>query len=129
MVGRFIGSGLNLIFTPSRILTVAGLCAITVIMMCMDTQGFVSMGSILLVGLFNSVMFPTIFTEAIEGLGEDKPKGSGILCTAIFGGAVIPPLYGLFTDNLGFKKAFVLLLFCYAYVTWYAIRAPKLKNI
>ena len=78
------------------------------------------MWSILAVGLFNSIMFPTIFTLAIEGLGPLKPQGSGILCTAIFGGAVIPPLLGLLADGFGFKVAFLLVISCYFYVTYYA---------
>ena len=65
-------------------------------------------------------MFPTIFSLAIEGLGELKPQGSGILCTAIVGGAFIPPLYGYFVDFSGFKGAFVVVLICYAYIFFYS---------
>ena len=72
-------------------------------------------------------MFPTILTIAIEGLGDLKPQGSGILCTAIAGGAFIPPLYGYFTDMAGFKMAFVLLLICYGYILFYAWGAKTAK--
>jgi FHS family L-fucose permease-like MFS transporter len=73
-------------------------------------------------------MFPTIFTIAIADLGDLKPQGSGILCTAIAGGAIIPPLYGYFTDLAGFKTAFLLLIVCYGYILFYGIRTPsKLK--
>jgi FHS family L-fucose permease-like MFS transporter len=85
------------------------------------------MWAILAVGLFNSIMFPTIFSLAIEDLGELKPQGSGILCTAIAGGAFIPPLYGFFTDLAGFKMAFVLILLCYTFIAFYGWKLPRLK--
>ncbi len=128
MIGRFIGSLLNRVVKPAKVLTIAGSGAISLIIISMVSTGFLSMWSILLVGLFNSIMFPTIFTEAIEGLGEYKPRGSGILCTAIFGGAIIPPLYGLLTDNFGFKFALILLIGCYGYIAWYAASSYKFSN-
>ena len=120
MIGRFVGSFLTRIYRPALVLMIFGLLAITMILISISTTGFVSMWSILAVGLFNSIMFPTIFTLAIEGLGPLKPQGSGILCTAIFGGAVIPPLLGLLADGFGFKVAFLLVISCYFYVTYYA---------
>ncbi len=128
MVGRFIGAFLTKIFVPGSVLALFGIGAITMIVISMLSQGFVSMGSILLVGLFNSIMFPTIFTLAIEQLGDMKPKGSGILCTAICGGAFIPPLYGLFTDLAGFKIALLLLIICYGYIVYYGWSAAKLRG-
>jgi FHS family L-fucose permease-like MFS transporter len=91
----------------------------------MTTTGLTAMISILAVGLFNSIMFPTIFTIAIEELGDLKPQGSGILCTAIAGGAFIPPLYGYFTDMAGFKMAFIVLLVCYGYILLYGLGSKK----
>ena len=64
-------------------------------------------------------MFPTIFTIAIKNLGDSTPQGSGILCTAIVGGAFIPPVFGLLADNFGFKMAILLIVFCYAYILIY----------
>ena len=119
MVGRFVGALLTKAFSPGKVLVAFGAGAITMVLASMLTLGFVSMATILLVGLFNSIMFPTIFTLAIEQLGDMKPKGSGILCTAICGGAFIPPLYGLFTDLAGFKLAFLLLVACYGYIMYY----------
>lgn len=119
MLGRFIGSYLTRIYLPNIILSVFAIAAISSIVISMITTGFVSLWSILAVGLFNSIMFPTIFAIAIEDLDELKPQGSGLLCTAIAGGAFIPPLYGLLTDLTGFKPAFVLLIICYAYIWFY----------
>ena len=70
-------------------------------------------------------MFPTIFTVAIGQLGDLKPQGSGILCTAIVGGAIIPPLYGFCTDVVGFEMAFSLLILCYGYILYYGMSTKK----
>lgn len=125
MVGRFIGSVLTRLFDPSKVLSVFALGAISLIVLSMSTSGLFSMWSILSVGLFNSIMFPTIFTLAIDGLGDLKPQGSGILCTAIFGGAVIPFITGIMIDQLGFVVAFLLLTVCYFYILWYGWRMNR----
>ena len=129
MIGRFIGSYLTKVYQPNKVLMLFSTMAILCILLSMGTTGLVSMWAILAVGLFNSIMFPTIFSLAIEDLGELKPQGSGILCTAIAGGAFIPPLYGFFTDLSGFKIAFVLILLCYAYVIFYGKNISKLKSV
>ena len=120
MVGRFIGSYLTKVYQPNKILSFFAIGAILLLIISMSTNGLIAMWPVLGVGLFNSIMFPTIFSLAIEGLGELKPQGSGVLCTAIVGGAFIPPLYGLFTDAAGFKMAFILVIACYAYIWFYS---------
>jgi len=119
MIGRFIGAYLSKRMSPSLLLGIFASLAISMIIISMFSLGLVAMFSILAVGLFNSIMFPTIFSIAIEDLDELKAEGSGILCTAIAGGAFIPPLYGLLTDQTGFKFAFILVLFCYTYILTY----------
>ena len=86
------------------------------------------MWSILAVGLFTSVMFPTIFTLSLDGLQELKPKASGLLCTAIVGGALIPPLFGKLTDNLGFKFALWFIILCYGYILLFGYLNQKNKT-
>ncbi|MDD7885128.1 sugar MFS transporter [Flavivirga sp. 57AJ16] len=125
MIGRFIGSYLTKIISPGKVLGIFATIAISLILISIGTTGVVSMWSILAVGLFNSIMFPTIFTLAIDGIGELKPKASGLLCTAIVGGAIIPPLYGYFTDIIGFKPAFIFVITCYAYILWYGYKNSK----
>lgn len=125
MVGRFVGSALTLVMRPPVVLAAFGGAAIALIGVSMGTEGFTAMWSILAVGLFNSVMFPTIFTEAIEGMGDLKPQASGILCTAIMGGAFIPPLLGRLADGFGFKTAFVLLLGCYGFIVAYGLYTKR----
>ncbi len=119
MIGRFVGAYLTKIIKPSVVLSVFALGALLMVIVSMSTFGLMAMWSILAVGLFNSIMFPTIFTLAIDGLDELKPQASGVLCTAIVGGAIIPPLYGKLTDNFGFKTALILVLVCYAYIFFY----------
>ena len=88
------------------------------------------MWSILGVGLFNSIMFPTIFTIGISELGDLKPQGSGILCTAIAGGAFIPWTFAKLVDLNGFNVAFILVILCYAYILYYgwSNRNPKYET-
>lgn len=121
MIGRFVGAYLTSVLSPGKVLGGFALGAVLMVAISMSTTGVIAMVSILSVGLFNSIMFPTIFTLAIEDLGDLKPLGSGILCTAIAGGAIIPPLYGYFTDLAGFKTAFLLLIACYGYILFYGV--------
>lgn len=125
MVGRFIGAYLTRIFKPSRVLAVFAILAMTMLFISMNTNGVVAMFSILAVGLFNSIMFPTIFTLTLEGLGNLKPQASGLLCMAIVGGAIIPPAYGYLTDLYGFKWAILLLIACYGYILLFGLIKPK----
>lgn len=120
MFGRFLGSYLTKAFQPQKILGIFAFLAIVSIGFSVLTSGLMSMWFILVVGLFNSIMFPTIFSLAIDGLGDLKPYGSGLLCTAIAGGAFIPPLFGLFADYVGFKVAFILIIICYLYILLYS---------
>ena len=120
MFGRFLGSYLTKVFQPQKILGIFAFLAIVSIGFSVLTSGLMSMWFILVVGLFNSIMFPTIFSLAIDGLGDLKPYGSGLLCTAIAGGAFIPPLFGLFADYVGFKVAFILIIICYLYILLYS---------
>ncbi|MEZ4798131.1 MAG: sugar MFS transporter [Flavobacteriaceae bacterium] len=125
MIGRFVGSYLTRIMKPGKVLGIFATIAILLIFISISTTGLVSMWSILAVGLFNSIMFPTIFTLSIDGIGDLKPKGSGLLCTAIVGGALIPPLYGYLTDLIGFKTALFFIIACYTYILWFGYKNSK----
>jgi len=119
MIGRFVGAYLTKIIPPGKVLSIFALLAILMIVISINTQGLLSMWSILAVGLFNSIMFPTIFTLTLEGLGDLKAQASGLLCMAIVGGAIIPFVFGSLIDNFGFKTAFILTLICYGYIMYY----------
>ena len=122
MIGRFIGSYLTSRINPRMVLGVFAGSAVALIFISVTTSGLVSMWSILAVGLFNSIMFPTIFTIAIDGLGEKKAMASGLLCTAIVGGALIPPLFGKMIDIFSFGTALVILTLCYGYILFYGFK-------
>ncbi len=125
MIGRFIGSYLTKVIDPSKVLAIFATLAITMLAISMLTDGFTAMISILSVGLFNSIMFPTIFTISLTGLGKYKPQASGVLCTAIVGGAFVPPLYGFFTDHFDFKPALLLMVLCYFYIFFFARKSTS----
>ena len=129
MVGRFIGSYLTKIFKPSRILMIFGLIAISLIVVSITSTGLLamcSMWSILAVGVFNSIMFPTIFTLTLDGQGDLKPRISGLLCMAIVGGGVILPIFGNLVDWKGFTAGLLFLTVCYGYIAYFAFSK---KNI
>jgi len=119
MIGRFIGAYLTKIMAPGKVLSIFAYLAITMIFVSINTSGLLSMWSILAVGLFNSIMFPTIFTLSLEGLGDLKAQASGLLCMAIVGGAIVPFVFGSLIDSFGFKVAFLLTIVCYGYILFY----------
>ncbi len=122
MVGRFIGSAVQRVVRPAKGLVVNAFIAAGLVILSMLSFGHVAMWSILAVGLFNSIMFPTIFTLAIDGLGKHTGQASGILCTAIVGGAIVPVVQGYFADTIGIHHAFFIPVLCYLYVAYYGIK-------
>lgn len=122
MIGRFIGSAVLRAFNPGKVLANAAMAAGLLVTIAMVLSGKGAMWSILAVGLFNSIMFPTIFTLALEGLGKHTGQGSGILCMAIVGGALVPLLQGYFADHIGIHHAFFLPVLCYVYIAYYGFR-------
>jgi FHS family L-fucose permease-like MFS transporter len=129
MIGRFIGSYLTKIIAPGKVLSIFAFLAITMIFISINTSGLLSMWTILAVGLFNSIMFPTIFTLSLEGLGDLKAQASGLLCMAIVGGAIVPFVFGSLIDEFGFKVAFLLTIVCYGYILFYGRFKSKAKLI
>ena len=93
----------------------------------MFTNGGLAVWSILFVGLFNSIQFPTIFTLGVAEMGPLTGEASGLLITAIVGGAIIPELQGVLADRIGMHHAFVLPILCYLYIAWYGVRGSKVK--
>ena len=125
MVGRFIGSGLLRLFSPGKVLACAATVVIALLTISANTTGLVSGWSLLAIGLFNSIMFPTIFTLASEGLGKRAAEGSGIICMAIVGGAIVPLVTGNAADVWGLKHALIVPAACYLTILcfgWFARR-------
>ena len=125
MVGRFVGSALLQKIRTPVVLGGAAVMACALVVVSMLSFGHVAMWTIIAVGLFNSVMFPSIFTLGIEGLGALTSKGSGLLVAAIVGGAIIPEVQGLFADHLGIHHAFFVPAICYVYIAWFALVAAR----
>ncbi|PKQ60565.1 glucose/galactose MFS transporter [Labilibaculum manganireducens] len=125
MIGRFIGSAIMQKVSASKVLAFNSVMVAALIVVSMLTNGYVAMWSLVLVGLFNSIMFPTIFTLAIDGLGRYTSQGSGVLCLAIVGGAIVPMIMGVLADNFGLRNAFALTIICYGYILFYALRGHK----
>jgi MFS transporter, FHS family, L-fucose permease len=125
MVGRFIGSAILQKVRTGGVLGVAAIVAALLVCTSMLTFGHVAMWTILLVGFFNSIMFPSIFTLGIAELGPLTGEGSGIMIMAIVGGAILPVLQGALADNLGIHHAFLLPVLCYIYIAYYAFKGSR----
>ena len=129
MVGRFLGILTLRVWKPANVLVAHAALTIALIAITMTTSGQVAMWSVIVIGFFNSVMFPTIFTLALHGLGSRTSQGSGILCMAIVGGALVPFIQGLLADNIGIQNSFFVPAICYAYVLWYGLRGYRPRTI
>lgn len=125
LIGRFIGAALTFFIRPNIILAVNGVLAIVCIVVSVFSEGPMAMWTILAVGLFNSIMFPTIFAMAITGLGKLTSRGSGLLVQGIVGGALLPLLQGLVADMTSVQLSFLVPAFAYVYISWYALYGSK----
>lgn len=123
MVGRFLGIWTLNQFKPGKVLAVHALLSIALILISINSFGLTAIYSMVLVGVCNSIMFPTIFTLAIKGLNENLVhKGSGLLATAIIGGAFVPVLTGKIADGYGLRMGLLLPVVCYAYIAFFGLK-------
>ena len=127
MVGRFAGAILMQKIAAGKLLAFNSVASAALIALSIASEGSVAMYSILLVGLCNSIMFPTIFSLALKGLGVNTSRGSGLLCLAIVGGAIVPVMQGGLADNIGLQVSFVLPLICYLYIAYYGLIGSKVR--
>jgi len=125
LVGRLLGSWMLTKIASSKLLGIFGFLATAMLIISMISNGQVAIWSLVLCGFFNSIMFPNIFTLAIVGLGPMTSKGSGLVMTAVVGGAVIPYLLGALADRFGIQHAFVLPALCYLYIAYYGMWGSK----
>jgi len=125
MVGRFLGSVVMRHVTASKVLACNALLSVLLIAVAVLCGGKLAMWSLLAVGLCNSIMFPTIFSLALNGLGRFTSAGSGVLCMAIVGGALMPLLQASLADSLGLLLSFVVPLLCYLFIFYYGIAGHK----
>lgn len=125
MVGRFIGAYVLRLYSPGKVLACVAGMVITLLLISANTTGPISGWCLLSIGLFNSIMFPTIFSLANEGLGQRAAEGSGVICMAIVGGAIVPLVTGNAADIWGLKQALIVPAACYCGILlfgWFARR-------
>jgi FHS family L-fucose permease-like MFS transporter len=125
MVGRFIGAAVMQKLAAGKVLAFNAFMAVVFIIITIFASGQIAMLAILLVGLCNSIMFPTIFSLAINGLGQHTSQGSGILCLAIVGGAILPLIQGVLADSIGLQNSFFLPIICYVFIAYYGLSGSK----
>jgi MFS transporter, FHS family, L-fucose permease len=125
LVGRLLGAGIMTKVKAGKLLGIFGITAAVLITISMFTSGEVAIGTLVLCGFFNSVMFPNIFTLGIAGLGPLTSKGSGLIMTAVVGGAVIPLAIGALADKVGIQHSFVIPMICYLYIAYYGLVGSK----
>lgn len=125
MIGRFLGAFMLRRFKPTSLLVLCTSAAATLVATSMILGGHTAMWSILVVGFFNSIMFPTIFTLGVAELGPLTGSGSGILNMAIVGGAILPLIQGVIADHIGLQHAFFVPVVCYLYILFYAVSGSK----
>lgn len=128
MIGRFLGAAIMEKVKPNKVLAFHAVAAALLVTVVIFGSGKVAMIAILSVGLCNSIMFPTIFSLGIKNLGALTEQGSGILCAAIVGGAIIPVIQGLLADTFGIQHAFTLACLCYLYIAYYGWSGHTVKT-
>lgn len=129
MVGRFLGAPLLRRIKPGHLLAICAISAATLVVVSMMAGGHAAMWTILAVGFFNSIMFPTIFSLGVAELGPLTGNGSGLLNMAIVGGAILPVIQGAIADHVGLHHAFVLPVICYLYILFFALSGSKPNSL
>ncbi|SDF48492.1 MULTISPECIES: sugar MFS transporter [unclassified Duganella] len=122
MIGRFIGFAVMRYISPGKALAFNATASIILILLAIFGHGQLAMWSIIAVGLFNSIMFPTIFSMALHKLGKQTGQGSGILCMAIVGGALVPFAQGLLADTIGLQQSFFVPAACYVFILYFGLK-------
>jgi MFS transporter, FHS family, L-fucose permease len=128
MIGRFIGFVALREIRAHRALAFVSLIASLLVITAIVTQGHIAMWAIVSCGLFNSVMWPCIFPLSVQGLGRFTSQGSGILIMMVVGGAVIPEIQGFLADSFGYQRSFAIVLLCYAYILFFALKGHRNLN-
>ncbi|MBC9934007.1 sugar MFS transporter [Chitinophaga qingshengii] len=128
LVGRLLGAGLLRIWQPSRVLAVCAVAAVALILISVNSSGLLAVWSMIAVGLCNAIMFATIFSLSVAGVGRHTTAASGLLSTAICGGAVISYAQGLLKDHATWQIAFLVPVICYLYILFYGLNGYKTSN-
>ncbi len=132
LFGRIAGVILMFVVAGNVMLMINAIAAVLLLLVVVFGDGAPAYYSLVAVGFFNSLMFPTIFSLAVAKLGPLTSRGSGLLCTAIIGGALIPVFQGLIADNMNLQISFLVPLVCYVYIAFYGLvgwqpKGPDIK--
>src|ERR1700734_882075 len=125
MIGRLVGSAIMVWIKADKLLILLAICGVLLLCAAMSTHGTVAIACLVLTGLANSIMYPTIFALGVAELGPLTSKGSGVLTIGNVGGAVIPPLFGLLADKTSIQFAFIIPIVGYIYVAYYGLWGHK----
>ncbi|QOW64331.1 sugar MFS transporter [Campylobacter hepaticus] len=125
MVGRFIGSAIMSVIAPNKYLAFNAIVSISLIILAVLVGGKIAMVALIAIGFFNSIMFPTIFSLATKNLGKFTSQASGLICMAIVGGALIPPVQGLVADYSNLLISYIVPMLCYFYILFFALKGYK----
>ncbi|MTV37964.1 L-fucose:H+ symporter permease [Duganella radicis] len=128
MIGRFIGFAVMRTISPGKALAFNAAAVIALVLLAIFSGGTLAMWAILAVGLFNSIMFPTIFSMALNKLGPLTGQGSGVLCMAIVGGALVPFAQGLLADNISLQLSFLVPAACYTFILYFGLKYANMYN-
>jgi FHS family L-fucose permease-like MFS transporter len=128
MIGRFLGAFVMRRVSSERVLAAVSIGALVLTLTAVASKGPLAMWCLIAVGLCHSVMFPTIFTLGIKGLGALTEEGSGLLIMAIAGGA-LSALQGVIADHVGLQLSYLLPAACYVYVLFYAVRGSRVREV
>ncbi|TWI53522.1 FHS family L-fucose permease-like MFS transporter [Pseudomonas duriflava] len=129
MVGRFVGGVIMAKVKPSHVLAFNSIANVILIGLAIAMSGKFAMWALLCVGLFNSIMFPTIFSLALDGLGKFTSKGSGLLCMGIVGGALLPLIQAIFADSIGLLTSFFVPMIGYLYILFYGLKGYRVQPL
>ncbi|MBD1386574.1 sugar MFS transporter [Mucilaginibacter rigui] len=127
LVGRLLGAIVLKVLKPQLVLVICSIAAVSLIIISVNTTGLLAVWAMIAVGLFNSVMFAIIFSLSVDGLGSHTAKGSGLLSTAIAGGAIVSYAMGIIKDNFDWKITFIIPIICYLYIVFYGVNGYKSK--
>ena len=128
MIGRFVGTGLQQKIKPSTLLAYFAVADLLLVIVAIVLHGEIAVWSVIIIGFFHSIMFPTIFALALNKLGTYTKDGSSYLVMAIVGGAIMPLAMGFLSDKTSIQTAFIVPAICYLYILFYAVRGCRVKE-
>ena len=130
MAGRFFGTFLMKYIQPAKLLSLFAVINILLSLVAIFSKGMITVYSLIGIGFFMSIMFPTIFALGVKGLGHETKMGSSLIIMSIVGGALLPPVLGLISDRTdNIQYGYIVPLICFVIVLYFGLRGHKLNNV